>query len=256
MGVCVCKAQRNDHNIDYSPKFPPSLPPSSIASFSNGSSWLPELTHGISKSNQQLKYSWSEDGKLNFAHESQFGRSLQLQPKRWDSTTHDDHLKWEDTLRYRGAQGFPYLFTTPPKRRYVMRVDAKVLKDSGRTALAGKNKSGPQGYLPLPLQGAGSCSSPPKAERTPGRARGTGSMHGEADCPGVGLKGRRVLKAGLWSRGKSIRVKKLAGHFLRHQLGGPVAKSNLGYWPCPFFTSINKTIMTEVIFKGFYSKFG
>lgn len=72
--VCLCQAQLNDYNIH--DKFPPSPPPSSPVSSSNGSSWLAELAHGIPESNHQLKYYGPKDEKLNFAHENQFGRLL------------------------------------------------------------------------------------------------------------------------------------------------------------------------------------
>lgn len=55
----------------------------------------------------------------------------------------------------------------------------------------------------------------------------------------MGLLRRTVLKADQWSKGKSIRVKNLAVYALGHQLGGPVAKWNLGYWPCPLFIAIS-----------------
>lgn len=59
-----------------------------------------------------------------------------------------------------GAQGFPYLFSPPPERRNVMQVkDDKVVKDSGRTALARKNKSDPNAAR------GGHCSNPPQVER-------------------------------------------------------------------------------------------
>lgn len=58
--------------------------------------------------------------------------------------------------------------------------DDQILKNSGGIALARKSKSGPRGHLPLQLQGAGSCSHLPKAERTLGGAQGNnGPMHRE-----------------------------------------------------------------------------
>lgn len=59
--------------------------------------------------------------------------------------------------------------------------DAQNLRNSGRIALARKSKSGPQGHLPVQLQGAGSCFHPSKTERALGRAQGNnGPMHREA----------------------------------------------------------------------------
>lgn len=76
--------------------------------------------------------------------------------------------------------------------------DTQVLKDSEEIALDRKRKTGLQGYLPLQLQGAGSCSCPPKTERATGRAQHiNGSMHREADCPAVGAVGSSRLTCGL-----------------------------------------------------------
>lgn len=105
--------------------------------------------------------------------------------------------------------------------------------------MARKNRSGPHRYLPLLLQGAGSCSCFPKAVRALEKAQGSNTrLYKAQDLTVVGLQGNRVLKADLWSRGKFARVNKLSGYVLGHQLGGSVAKWNPELQPCPFNTSV------------------
>lgn len=100
--------------------------------------------------------------------------------------------------------------------------DTQVLEDSDGIALAKKSKSGPQAIPLFSCKELGSCFSA-----------------WEEVGVTMGLLRRAVLKADQWFKDKSIRVKDLAGHVLGHQPGGPVAKWNLGYWPCPLFTSIS-----------------
>lgn len=160
-------------------KFPPPPPP---VSSSNGSSWPAELAHGIPESNHQLEYSWSKDEKLNFAHENQFGRSLcnaQLQPKRWDITMQADHSEYGGARPPPGGlKAFPTSLFPLQRGENVIQAkdDIQVLKERqlggmGR-AFTRKSQSGPHGYLPLLLQGAGKC--PPTFKGRVGSGKSSG----------------------------------------------------------------------------------
>lgn len=77
----------------------------------------------------------------------------------------------------------------------------------------------------LLLEGAG------KARRAPGERSGK-PVYTQGD-----LRSKRSPQGGPKAQGKLARVRRLAGHVPGYQLGGTAANWNLGYWPCPFFTS-------------------
>lgn len=109
----------------------------------------------------------------------------------WDSIMQADHSEyWRGTCLQRGLKAPPTSLLPLQKGENVIQAKDvnQVLKErqwgwGEEIAFTRKSQGGPQGYLPLLLQEAGSCSLPPKAEWTLGRAQGN-------NRPVVGLRSK------------------------------------------------------------------